>query len=170
MINTDPWIETFTGRRFYFLHPSPEDICIEDIAHALSMICRFTGHTTNFYSVAQHSLLVSRWVSKNYALVGLMHDAQEAYLGDISHPLKKILPDYRHIEEEIASAIRQKFNLPMVGWIETSRVDREVCYAEARALMPNVGDWAGTDVSLIWSRTPRDAERDFLEEYRRLTR
>jgi uncharacterized protein len=85
------WIQTYTGRRVYPLDPSPEDIDIADIAHALSNVCRFTGHVREFYSVAQHSVIVSECVPAPFALLGLMHDAPEAYIGDISRPLKKSL-------------------------------------------------------------------------------
>lgn len=90
------WIQTFTGRRFWPLDPRPEEVEVEDIARALSRLCRFTGHTREFYSVAQHSCLVAdfldrKWRDKALAFEGLIHDAAEAYLGDISRPLKGFL-------------------------------------------------------------------------------
>lgn len=89
----DAWILTFTGRRAWPLDPRPEDICIEDIAHALALTCRFTGHCREFYSVAQHSVLVSHYVSDQggdagLQLAALLHDASEAYLPDVARPIK----------------------------------------------------------------------------------
>src|ERR1700683_336889 len=88
MADRGAWIVTFSGRRFYVLDPRPSDVRIEDIAHSLSLQCRFNGHVKNFYSVAQHSVLVSERCDPADALYGLLHDASEAYIGDMSAPLK----------------------------------------------------------------------------------
>jgi hypothetical protein len=88
-----PYIVTYTGRRFHFLDPKIDEISIEDIAHALSNVCRFTGHTKRFYSVAEHSCLVSALCDNR--LEGLLHDASEAYMSDLSSPLKMLVPDYK---------------------------------------------------------------------------
>src|SRR5690554_7094997 len=83
------FIQTYTGRRFYPLDPNPADVCIEDIAHALSRITRFNAHiNAEWYSVAEHSVHVSRIVPPEYALAGLLHDASEAYIADVSRPVK----------------------------------------------------------------------------------
>ncbi len=81
-------MQTFSRTMFYPLDPHPEDVHIVDIAHALANICRFGGHAKRFYSVAQHSVLVSRIVEPEDALHGLMHDAAEAYVGDVVRPIK----------------------------------------------------------------------------------
>jgi len=106
------WITTITGKHFNFRDIQPESICIEDIATALSNICRFTGHVPEFYSVAQHSVLVSELVPPEYALEALLHDAAEAYCSDINSPLKSLLPDYRAIISNVEMVIAWKFNLP----------------------------------------------------------
>lgn len=85
----NPWIQTFTGKIVYPFSPDYEQINIVDIAHALSMKCRFNGHCREFYSVAQHCVEVSK-LSWN-PLLGLLHDAPEAYIGDISAPIKNSL-------------------------------------------------------------------------------
>jgi uncharacterized protein len=101
------------SRVFYnFAEPTLEQINLEDIAHGLSNICRFNGQCKEFYSVAQHSVIVSHLVPKEYAMEALLHDATEAYLGDITTPLKNLLPEYRRLEALHDSCIRQKFKLP----------------------------------------------------------
>ncbi len=108
------WFVTACGRRVFVLDPRPEDIAIQDIAHALSHICRFGGHALQFYSVAQHSVLVSRLVPRELAFAALMHDAAEAYVGDVIRPIKRELGEvYKRIEMkwEIAIAVRFGFDL-----------------------------------------------------------
>jgi hypothetical protein len=82
------WIQTYTGRKFYPLCPRSQDVCIEDIAHALALECRYTGHCREFFSVAQHSVMVSEMLSGEAAIWGLLHDAAEAYLCDLAKPIK----------------------------------------------------------------------------------
>lgn len=113
------WIQTASGGRFFPVDPRPEDIDIREIAHALSMICRFNGHCMNFYSVAQHSVLVSRLVESEYAVAGLLHDAAEAYLGDVTRPLKAELRAYRALEERVEWVIAGKFD---IDWNDPQRV------------------------------------------------
>lgn len=106
------WFTTFSGRKFWPLDPYPEDVVIEDIAHALANTCRFGGHCREFYSVAQHSVLVSRYAPPGMELLGLLHDATEAYVGDMVRPLKSSLPEYREIEDALWPAIARRFYLP----------------------------------------------------------
>ena len=101
MKHSNTWFLTTTGRQFWPASPDPEQIQIEDIAHALSNLCRFGGHTREFYSVAQHSVLVSQNVPDDLRLVGLMHDATEAYCGDMIRPLKNVLPEFKELENGI---------------------------------------------------------------------
>lgn len=112
------WFQTFTGRRFYLLDPKPEDIDIFDIAHALSNVCRFGGHVKEFYSVAQHSVHVAwelmRWMADpDVVLWGLLHDAAEAYVGDMVRPLKKSpeMAAFSVAEDAIMAAVCDRFGL-----------------------------------------------------------
>lgn len=105
------YLHTRTGRKIDITKVKPEDIEIEDIAHALSQICRFNGHTSCFYSVAQHSVRVSMSVAPPFALEGLLHDAAEAYLGDMVRPLKDLIPVYRRFEERFTKIIYERFGV-----------------------------------------------------------
>lgn len=115
------WIQTWKGKAVDLLDPRPEQICIEDIAHALARICRYTGHTDEHYSVAQHSVLVAEHVPEDIRLAALLHDAAEAYVQDVSRPLKqalRIVSDrmntpsaYDLIESQISDAIALKFGV-----------------------------------------------------------
>jgi hypothetical protein len=134
------WIVTYTGRRFYPLDPNPQDIDILDIAHALSNTCRFTGHTKEFYSVAQHSYLVSLILGKEQALAGLLHDASEAYLCDISTPVKhsRMFEAYRLAEDWLQGMIFLRFGIRQTEIPEDVReADRFVGVLEGRTLMPH---------------------------------
>jgi len=108
------WIETFTERKFDIFDFKPEDIDILDIAHALSLLCRYNGHCKKFYSIAEHSYYVSRQIEKHgfnieLQLLGLLHDGSEAYISDIPRPIKPRLKEYMEIEEKIQTAIYNKY-------------------------------------------------------------
>ncbi|MDF1603372.1 hypothetical protein [Nocardioides sp. YIM 152315] len=105
------WMQTFTGRQFFPLDPRPDEIDTRDIAHALSMICRYGGHASRFYSVAEHCVLMSRAVAPEHALWALLHDATEAYVGDMVRPLKRQIPHYQAIEHGVMVAISQRFGV-----------------------------------------------------------
>ena len=132
-----PYIQTYLGNKFYLFDPRPEDIHIEDIAHALSNVCRFAGHVSSFYSVSQHSVLVSQ--NCNIPLYGLLHDAAEAYVHDITRPLKyaKGMEVYSKIEKQIIEIIAQRFNLPLnfSHYPDIKQADILVLITEARDLM-----------------------------------
>jgi 5'-deoxynucleotidase YfbR-like HD superfamily hydrolase len=130
-----PWIQTYSGKKFDLLNPTPESISIFDIAHALSNICRYTGHTKEFYSVAQHSVLASVNVPPKDALAGLLHDATEAYLTDISKPLKMLLPEYCKLEDKIYKIIAAKFGLPAELPASVKEADLRLLATEKRDLL-----------------------------------
>ena len=110
------WIQTYTGGTFWPMDPQPDDIRIQDIAHSLSMQCRYAGHCIDFYSVAEHSVLLAQWVfeqtgSSGMALWGLLHDAAEAYLVDVPRPLKPHLVGYGEAEARVMKAVRKRFSM-----------------------------------------------------------
>lgn len=130
-------IETFTGKLFHILDPRQDEICIEDIAHALARICRFTGHTKKFYSVAEHCIHAAQLVRPSLALEALMHDSSEAYIGDMSRPLKHFTEagkEYIKIEEKIEKAIARKFGLAFPMSPEIKKADNLMLYAEKAQL------------------------------------
>jgi len=146
MIKPKPFIETYTGKKFYFTDPEPDMIDIRDIAHSLSLQCRFMGHVETFYSVAEHSVAVSCIVDKENALAALLHDAAEAYLSDIPRPIKKLLPQYMELEEQVSQAIYSKFflNVSHESWKDVKDADNTQLKTEAKYLLSSQGkDWIG---------------------------
>ena len=177
----DEWIQTFTGKAFPIWNPKPEHIVIEDIAHALSNMCRYGGHTNSFYSVAQHSVLVA-WALRNRPLdlvkTALLHDASEAYLIDVPTPIKRSLPDYKVIERKIMTVICERFGVPVdaldspvIHW-----ADKVVLVTEYRDLMSHTCErkWlANLDIyppmeERISAVAPPVAESEFLAAAERL--
>lgn len=162
------------GGRFDFLNPDPSMIRIEDIAHALSHLCRFTGHTEVHYSVAQHSVLVMSLVPDEHKLSALLHDAAEAYLGDVAAPLKRLLPDYQAIERRVESVIRERFGLPAELPACVIEADRTMLATEMRDVMWHSG-WrefgeavAEEPAISVWS--PAQSRWAFLRNFCRLTK
>jgi len=130
----DYFVQTYTGKKFYPFNPQADQIDIVDIAHSLSRICRFGGHIEQFYSVAQHSVLVSDMVPLEYATEALLHDASEAYIGDIVSPVKRGFPDLQTVEESIQRVIAYKFNLDYPFSEYTKEADLLALATEGRDL------------------------------------
>lgn len=176
MSNT--WISTYSGKRFFPLNPNPDDIFIEDIAHALSKICRFQGHTQydEIYSVAQHSVLVSLYVKSEHSLYGLLHDASEAYICDISSILKRTpeFEPYRKIEHNIQSMIYEKFALKPIEPEDVKIADLKILTTEVRDLMHpallemDFSQSAIDDLKIV-PQSPKIAKQMFLDRFYQLT-
>lgn len=162
------------GRWVYPLDPRPEEIFIEDIAASLSKLCRYIGHSRAFYSVAQHSYLVSHLVPREHAMWGLLHDASEAYTGDISKPVKNAFESvapgvFADLEEKIERAIATKFDLqwPMPSEVKTA--DIIALATEKRDLLhPSELDWGPLpepDATPIWALDHSTAQLQFMWRY-----
>lgn len=168
------WMQTFSGRQFWPLDPRPEEVSIVDIAHALANACRFAGHCERFYSVAEHSVLMSYIVAPEDALVALMHDATEAYVVDVPRPLKPFLPGYKEIEAGVWRAIALHFNLPAELPASIKLADNAMLLAEAEQIMkPHPAPWSvpGEPANVqIRGWRPDMAEFRFLERFALLTR
>ena len=136
------WLQTYTGKRFYPLAPRVEDIDVFDIAHALSLQCRYGGHVTRFYSVAEHCVILSHVVSLENALWALLHDATEAYLVDVPRPVKRLLTNYRDIEAVLMATIVDVYGIEPVMPEEVSIADARILINERDLLMnPSGFQW-----------------------------
>ena len=138
------WIETRTGKRVSVQNPQPDQFDIKDIAYALSNTCRFNGHCAGFYSVAEHSVAVALRLPAELRLAGLLHDATEAYLGDIPSPIKQFLPDYKDMEDRFEIVIEDAFNLQVTpaGRMAVKEADIDALFTEAHFLIASKGsDW-----------------------------
>lgn len=172
MKQNDYWLLTNSGKRIEFHDPDPEAILIQDIAHGLSLTCRWAGQCKTFYSVAQHSLMISKIVPESDALWGLLHDAAEAYLTDLPRPLKECLPKYRIIEAVMLKAIAIRFGLPESIPDNVKKADNLMLSTEAKLFM----NCQPIDIGLnedvldidIMPLEPEIAERMFLERYKEI--
>lgn len=174
MTERGDWMQTFSGWAFYPMSPHEDEIDPVDIAHALSMLCRYGGHVRRFYSVAEHCVLMSRAVSPENALWALLHDATEAYLGDMVRPVKRFLPAYARAEDRLMGVICKRFGLPATCPDEVKDADNRILRDERDALMgPAPLPWRsienvpalGVDIGPWW---PDEAERRYLERLHEL--
>lgn len=177
-IKHDSYIQTFTGKHFYLVNPTEDMICIEDIAHALSMQCRFAGHINKFYSVAEHSVYVAELCNPENRMAGLLHDASEAYIADIASPFKPFLSNYKELEENIMKVISKKFKFEFPFNEDIHQSDIAQLKTEAKTLLNNKPAWAYEDRYATPNKPsgvvpfglePSRAEHLFLTTYRYLS-
>lgn len=168
------WIQTAHGRQFWPMDPRPNEVHLDDIAHALSMLCRFGGHCLRFYSVAEHCVLMARKAEdKRTALWALLHDASEAYLVDVPRPIKPFLVGYDAAEAKIMRAVEFRFNLHLGLPEGVKRMDRAILMDERMQNMAAApvawstdGEPLGVELQ-FWA--PGRACAEFEREFRRLT-
>lgn len=167
------WIQVYTGKRFWVLDPRPEDVDIRDIAHALSLQCRYGGHARSFYSVAEHCVILARWVwaetkAPRLTFAALMHDAAEAYLPDLARPTKVFMPEYMRIERILEAVIFPVFGLHQIDMEQVKPFDTRILMDERNVLFDAPLTW-GTECEPLgvelrhW--TSEQAEMAFLAMY-----
>lgn len=168
------YIGTYTGRKFWPMDPHADDVSIIDIAHSLSMQCRYAGHCRKFYSVAEHSVLIAQWLldqghGQRAALWGLLHDAAEAYLVDVPRPVKPHLAGYAAAEADVMAAIAAAFSLGAMPRI-VKEADNWIIGDEIANLAPM--EWHKEYINPLgvslryWE--PHRAKYEFLSMYGRL--
>lgn len=163
------WIQTFTGRRIFPLDPRPDEIDIRDIAHSLSLQCRYNGHVNQFYSVAEHSVILSYEVDPVNALAALMHDASEAYLTDVPRPIKGSFIGYYEYENRLMSVIAKKYGFDWPTNDQVKDYDTRILNDEREQLMGKgeyEWDYYGEPLGItIEAWTPVLAEERFLDRF-----
>lgn len=171
------FIQTYSGIKFFPFDPHPDIVDIRDIAHALTRLCRFNGHINRFYSVALHSILVSEMVPEEDALWGLLHDATEAYVGDMVRPLKWYFGEFEMLENGIMNVIGDKFGLPHEMPQSVKEADYQILHREARFLMdtdPTAAGWTIPACNIELKPIPdwsfEIVEETFLTRFESLTR
>jgi 5'-deoxynucleotidase YfbR-like HD superfamily hydrolase len=190
---TDPgwhrgdWMQTYTGRRFFPMAPLPDEVDPVDIAHALAFQCRYNGHVDRFYSVAEHCVLLSLYAREQgedelLQLELLLHDATEAYVGDMVRPLKVHQPEFRAAEARVATAIAIRFgtfedadtvNGEVVDSLRVKELDSRILLDERAALMSRtVHPWGVDGLERLWVEirawSPVVAERMYLRRLEEL--
>lgn len=172
---------TRKNRYFDFKNPESHEFDIELIAHSLSNLCRYNGYTNDFYSVAQHSVLVSSILGDDLALSGLMHDASESMTGDMASPFKSLLPDFKFYEQKIESAICKYYSLPHPIPKEVMHADLVILRTEVRDLLDlseedfmSSPNWAVAHhldpiPEIIIPLQPKAAMQMFMDQYEKLS-
>lgn len=157
----EPWIQTVSGVKFHYLSGKPDEVDPEDICTVLSRVPRWAGHTTKLFTVAQHSVLVSELVAERggtpiQQLLGLLHDATEAYMVDLPSPLKRLIPRYKEIENTLWKKISKRFFNGKVVYIDDLVKDCDCCLlaTEARDLFPfkPIDNWVEKRCPPPWDR------------------
>lgn len=173
------YIITYTGVHFHILNPHPDEIYLQDVSHALSLLCRANGHASHFFSVAQHSINCAneakeRNLSRRLQLMCLIHDVSEAYIADITRPLKEHLPNYIPIEAKLQNIIYEKFGVYNITQQEhdiIDDIDNAMLHYEFVEMMRehlNDKDPIIFSVPDFSERNPKEVESEFSEMLKEL--
>ncbi|TWA89538.1 phosphohydrolase [Bradyrhizobium stylosanthis] len=167
------WMQTYTGKQFWPTDPRAEDVEIRDIAHALSLMCRYNGHCLRFYSVAEHSVHIAEAAPPELKLAALLHDASEAYLADIIRPVKPFLENYSAIENRLMLMISKRFGFQWPMPDRLKQLDNAILADERDQIMATPpANWNLPEAPLgitlpCWS--PAEAEIEFLHAFWKYT-
>lgn len=166
------FLTTFMDHRFYPFDPRPEEMCIEDIAHSLAFKCRFNGFTPKFYSVAEHSVILSNIVSEPVRRAALMHDGSEAYIPDIPRPLKVMMQEIIALEQPILDVVFEKFGLEPGLPEEVHEMDTIMPAMEAVRMWDPAPTWCQyygeLPIIKLYNWSPEEAEYRFLRRFHEL--
>jgi uncharacterized protein len=173
----DQWIRLLSGAQFNYNRPEESDVTLDDLASALSNICRFSGHLPCFYSVAQHLVNTSRIVPAEHAFDALMHDTAEAFTNDLPTPLKWALPIFKELEVKIETAMSQKFGFNYPYPAAVKEADTNMLILEKLHVKKDDSVWPHYENIVVdhlvdmvdlkpWQ--PCRAKREFLERYEEL--
>lgn len=170
-------IRLLSGAMFDYNNPDASPVHIDDIAFALSNVCRFAGHLPRFYSVAQHALNVSRIVAKGHEYDGLMHDTAEAFTNDLPTPLKFAVPIFKELETSIEAAMSRRFGFRFPLSAEVKLADAQMLQIEKVHVKQDTSEWACLDgiesdhlldKVIIEPMSPEEARKLFLERFYKL--
>ena len=175
----DVWIQSYGGHKINPFQIDPTQVDIKDIAHALSMLCRYNGHIHTFYSVAQHSCHVGQMIYRDtkdtrLAYIGLLHDMQEAYIVDFCRPLKKAFQNYMELEAKVALEMYQVFGVEQAEYEVTASIvkkyDNIALVTEAIQLLntPPINNWVQAypvkaEEAPLVPLSPKEARSLFLQ-------
>lgn len=173
----DQWIGLLSGAQFNYNRPEESDVTLDDLASALSNICRFSGHLPCFYSVAQHLVNTLKIVDPEFAFDALMHDTAEAFTNDLPTPLKWALPIFKELEIKIEGAMAEKFGFNYPYPPQVKQADTEMLILEKLYVKKDDRVWPQYEGIVVdhlidkvdlkaWQ--PQRAKREFLERYEEL--
>jgi len=162
------YVSTYSGAEFNIQTCDVMPIPMSDVAHALSMNCRYNGHVNKFYSVAEHCVIISNLVPEEDALWGLLHDATEAFVPDIPRPFKPFIKGFKEYEQRISDAFAERFGLSKQQPESVHYMDRNIVHDEALELFPEPPTWVELYESvgagdMIKCLTPEKAEKAYNE-------
>lgn len=172
--NSSDFITTFSGKEIYFNNIKSEDIDERDVAHALSMLCRFNGHCKHFYSVAQHSIITSLIVEPEFALEAFCHDFAEYIVGDLVTPVKRNNMTYKTLEDNIFKVISKKFKLKYPFPKEIKKADikafeYEWIYVMGNENTKNIILPNNLSPNMFKEKSMKQIENEFLDRFHELT-
>lgn len=167
-------LRTFTGKKFHIFNPKENEVYIKDIAHSLSMTCRFNGHSSVFYSVASHLIIGSKLIKNPFKKEFFGHDFSEAFTGDLISPIKRRSNEFCKMEKKVEKIIAKKYNFSYPMLKEVKEMDNlmfrmELCYLmnyKTKEIFPITKK----DFIIMINKTPAQVKVEFMERFNELTK